>query len=69
MKDKNEKKKKQERTMINNQDKWDEVMRLAQENGFIAMAYGGVAILICHEEQKKQNIFEQIQVMNNLETK
>ena len=46
-------------------DNWDEVMGLAQKHGFITMAYGGVAILMSHENQKEQGIFEKTQAMNN----
>ena len=45
-------------------DKWDEVMKLAQENGFITMAYGGVAILMSHDTQKMRGIFEKTQRIN-----
>ena len=53
--------------MSNNQDNWTEVMKLAEKHGFIAQAYGGVSILMCHEEQKKQDIYEKTQQMNGRE--
>ena len=46
---------------MNTMDTWGEVMKLAEKHGFITMAAGGVAILMCHEEQKKQGIFEKTQ--------
>ena len=39
-------------------------MKLAQEYGFITMAAGGVAILMTHENQKKEGIYEKTQSMN-----
>jgi len=44
--------------------RWKEVMKLAERYGFIIQAYGGVATLGTHEEQKKAGIFEKTQVMN-----
>jgi len=41
--------------------KWAEVMKLAKKYGFIIFSYGGVVILMCHEEQKKRGIFEKTQ--------
>ena len=42
-------------------DDWQEVMDLAQKYGFIVQAYGGVATLATHEEQKKAGIYERTQ--------
>jgi len=42
---------------------WDGIMKLASRSGFIAQSYGGLAILMCHEEQIKQGIFDKIQKM------
>ena len=42
-------------------DYWQEVMNLAQKRGFIVQAYGGVAVLATHEEQKKAGIYERTQ--------
>ena len=36
-------------------DKWMEVMKLAEEYGFIRFAYGGVAVLNIDEEAIKNN--------------
>ena len=47
--------------------KWDEVMALAREYGFIIKAYGGTAILVTHKNQKEhygQEEYERIQKMN-----
>ena len=44
-------------------DNWDKVMKLAEQYGFIIQAYGGVATLATHEEQKKAGIFEKTQKM------
>jgi len=49
-------------------NKWEEVMKLAEKYGFIARAYGGVAMLMCHEVQKEEGIFEEIQRMNGRKT-
>ena len=43
---------------------WDKVMKLAEEYGFITMAFGGVAILMSHEVQKEQGIYKKIQKIN-----
>jgi len=45
-------------------DNWRRVMKLAEENGYIVQAYGGVATLATHEEQKKAGIYEKTQKMN-----
>jgi hypothetical protein len=48
-------------------DKWDEVMALAREAGFITDAYGGVAILMTHERQREaggEEEYLRIQKMN-----
>ena len=50
--------------MNNDQDGWYEVMELAEKHGFITQAYGGVAILMSHEVQKEQGIYEKTQRMN-----
>jgi len=50
-------------------EKWDEVMKLAQDGGFITMAAGGVAILMSHENQREQGIFEKTQAMNGKEVR
>jgi len=42
-------------------DAWDQVMKLAEQNGFIVYTYGGIAFLMCHEEQKKHGTFEECQ--------
>jgi len=50
---------------MSSQDKnWTEVMKLAEKHGLITMAYGGVAVLMHHDEQKKQGIYEKTQSMN-----
>lgn len=41
-------------------------MKLAEKYGFITMAAGGVAILMTHENQKEQGIFEKIQYVCGL---
>lgn len=38
----------------NEQQKWQEVMKLAEEYGFIVQAYAGVATLATHQVQKKE---------------
>lgn len=38
---------------MTDQEKWDEVMKLANEYGLIVFAYGGVAVLMCEEEREK----------------
>lgn len=46
---------------------WIEVMKLAEKYGFIVAAYGGVAFLATHEEQKEQlgeEKYRSIQEMN-----
>lgn len=46
---------------------WEAVMKLARENGFIVQAYGGVAVLATHQNQKKhygEEKYRQIQKMN-----
>ena len=40
---------------------WDKVMTAAKKYGFIVMASGGVAVLMAHEVQKEQGIFEKTQ--------
>lgn len=47
-------------------DNWDEVMKLAEKYGFITMASGGVAILMTHDNQKNQGIYEKIQKICNV---
>jgi len=42
-------------------DPWNEVMKLAEKYGFIFYAHGGVTLLLSHEEQKKQDVFEGVQ--------
>ena len=54
---------------MNKKDGWDEVMKLAEKHGFITMAAGGTAILMCHEVQKEQGIYEKTQRMNERKTK
>lgn len=39
---------------MNEQEKWQEVMNLAEKYGFIVQAYGGVATLATHEVQRKE---------------
>ncbi|MEI3605952.1 hypothetical protein SPD48_09640 [Pseudogracilibacillus sp. SE30717A] len=49
------------------QQKWQEVMSLAEEYGFIIQAYGGVATLATHEVQREKfgnEKHEEIQKMN-----
>ena len=46
---------------IYKKDNWDKIMKLAEKEGFIVMTYGGVAILMCYEEQRKQGIYEKTQ--------
>ena len=53
--------------MSNNQDNWTKVMNLAEKHGFITMAAGGTAVLMCHEVQKEQGIYEKTQKMNGKE--
>jgi len=49
---------------MNQEDRrWQEVMKLAEKYGFIIQAYGGVATLATHEEQKKAGIWEKCQAM------
>lgn len=46
---------------------WVEVLKLAEEYGFIVQAYGGVALLATHEVQKEklgEKKYEQIQDVN-----
>jgi len=43
-------------TQMSEQEQWDEVMRMAEEYGLIIQAYGGTAILMSHDEQRKQDI-------------
>lgn len=43
---------------------WDEVMHLAEKYGLIAQAYGGTAILICHNVQREQGIYDRVQYAN-----
>ena len=38
---------------IKMQKKWEEIIELADENGFLVDAYGGVALLATPEEQEK----------------
>jgi len=40
---------------------WDEILTAASQSGFITYSFGGVAILMCHEVQKEQGIFEATQ--------
>ena len=44
---------------------WDEVMNLAEKYGFITFAYGGIVILMTHEEQRKKGIYEKTQKICN----
>ena len=49
-------------------EKWDEVMQLAKQNGFIVQAYAGVATLISNKEQIENygyEKFQKIQETNN----
>ena len=49
---------------------WTEVLKLAEEYGFIVQAAGGVAVLATHEVQKEQygeDGYRQIQKMNRRE--
>ena len=51
-------------------DKWDEVMALAREAGFITSSYGGTAILMTHDRQKEllgDAEYQRIQKMNGVE--
>jgi hypothetical protein len=50
-------------------DKWDEIMEAAEQAGFIAMAAGGVAVLMTHEVQKKEGIYEKTQYACGLRDK
>jgi len=46
---------------------WQEVMKLAEEHGFIVQAYGGAAILATHANQKEhygEEEYLRIQRMN-----
>jgi len=43
---------------------WEEVMALAEKGKFIVRAAGGTAILVCHEVQKEQGIYDRVQKMN-----
>ena len=43
--------------------RWKEVMALAEKYQFIVQAYGGMATLATHEEQKKAGVFERTQRM------
>lgn len=48
--------------------KWDEVMAIAKENGFIIQAFAGTATLITNAEQIKSfgyEKYQKIQEMNN----
>ena len=40
---------------------YEEIMLEAEKAGLIIYAYGGVAILATHEEQKEREIFEHTQ--------
>ena len=49
-------------------EKWDEVLKVAEKNGFIVQAASGTAVLISNEEQIKNygyEKYEKIQEMNN----
>lgn len=49
-------------------EKWEEVMKLAQENGFIIQACGGTAVLVSNRNQIEHyglEHFEKIQKTNN----
>ena len=48
-------------------DNWNEVMHLARKYGFITVAVAGTAILMDHEEQKKQGIYEKTQRLCGVE--
>lgn len=48
-------------------EKWDEAMKIAKENGFIMQAFSGTAILITNENQIQKYGYEKykkIQEMN-----
>ena len=47
-------------------DHWDEVMALAKKYALIKIAAGGIAVLMCHEVQKEQGIFDHIQWVHGL---
>jgi len=47
-------------------DPWNEVMKLAEKYGFIFYAHGGVTLLLSHEEQKKQDVFEALAKIDEL---
>jgi len=40
-------------------DAWDKIMKLAEQNGFIIWAYGGIAFLMCDEEQRERGILKE----------
>jgi hypothetical protein len=49
---------------------WQEVMKLAEEHGFIVQSYGGAAILATHANQKEhygEEEYRRIQKMNGKE--
>ena len=47
-------------------DNWDKIMKAATASGFIVMAYGGIAVVMTHEEQKAQGIYDNCQYMAGL---
>ena len=52
------------------EDKWTEVMKLAEEYGFIRFAYGGFAMLSIDEEtMKKQSTLGDIRQSERVEFK
>ena len=40
---------------------WEEILKEAEKSGFIVEAGGGVALLMTHEEQKENNLYEHVQ--------
>ena len=42
-------------------DKWAEIIRMAEEFGFVYHSYGGVALLLHPDVQKEQGVYEQVQ--------
>lgn len=49
-------------------DPWDEVMILAKKHGFVCAAHGGKALLMTHENQKKQMSENQYRALHGLES-
>jgi hypothetical protein len=48
---------------------WNEILKEASKGGFITFTEGKMAILMCHEEQKKMGIYENTQKSCNLKGK